>query len=318
MRLVVPAVPEGETFEWVIAPDGDIPEDAIWFIDGSLFDEKNRFGRRTGFGIVVVSSAGSLLALGRGVPPAWVLDAAGAEVSALFSAIRLSHCMPHVVTDCLGLLNSLQDGYMAGVGSNRRQARLWVMIGHALDEDFSSAARMVVWMPSHDAAHTINVVKDSSGSLLTPVMWRANRLADLLAKSAAEPLRLPRRIAKYVAVMSKLVAHHCARLGVATRRANAHHVVVQDEEGVERIMILRDETASSKTKSSGCCADQAAGPSKCFVADALAPRDHGCQMLRGRAAQWSQPQEAEEPSAEAASNKESEAASRRGHSPACA
>ena len=117
------------------------------------------------------------------------------------------------------------------------------MIGHALDEDFSSAARMVVWMPSHGAAHTINVVKDSSGSLLTPVMWRANRLADLLAKSAAEPLRLPRRIAKYVAVMSKLDAHRCARLGVATHRANAHHVVVQDEEGVERIMILRDSTA---------------------------------------------------------------------------
>ena len=243
MRVVVPAIPEGDTFEWVLPPDGDLPGDASWFIDGSLFDESKRFARRTGFGIAVVASNGSLLALGRGVPPAWVHDAAGAEVWAFFSAIRLNCYLPRVVTDCLGVLRSLQDGYQAAVGPNRRQARLWAMIGHSLDEDFSSAAQTVVWMPSHGAVHTIDVVKDSTGCPITPAMWRANRLADLLAKSAAEPWRLPRWITRQVSDMSRLVVHHAARLGVATTRANGHRVTVHDEQGVERTRVLRDSTA---------------------------------------------------------------------------
>ena len=44
------------------------------------------------------------------------------------------------------------------------------MIGHELDKDFAAAAKEVVWMPSHGAAHTIGVLKDSNGARLTPVM----------------------------------------------------------------------------------------------------------------------------------------------------
>ena len=58
-------------------PDGDIPEDVQWFNDGCLFDEPKRFARRLGFGSVVVDIVGTLLALGRGLPPPWVQDAAG-------------------------------------------------------------------------------------------------------------------------------------------------------------------------------------------------------------------------------------------------
>ena len=64
------------------------------------------------------------------------------------------------------------------------------MIGLALDEEFTSAAAAVKWMPSHLAAHTFNLARDSNGDRVTPIMWRANRLADLLAKSAAEAFRL--------------------------------------------------------------------------------------------------------------------------------
>ena len=117
------------------------------------------------------------------------------------------------------------------------------MIGHTLDENLSAAAHAVVWMPSHGASHTINVVKDSTGSPITPAMWRANRLADLLAKSAAEPWRLPQWITKQVSDMSRLVVHHAARLGVATTRANGSHVTVRDELGVESTRELRDSTA---------------------------------------------------------------------------
>eukprot|EP00973_Karenia_brevis_P052324 7271024-Karenia_brevis.AAC.1 len=74
-------------------------------------------------------------------------------------------------------------------------------------------------------------------------MWRANRLADLLAKSAAVPLRLPRWIFKRVDDMAALVLHHCAKLGVVTNWANAHTVMVREEDGVERQLTVRDSTA---------------------------------------------------------------------------
>jgi len=117
------------------------------------------------------------------------------------------------------------------------------MIGHALDKDFAAAAKEVVWMPSHGAAHAIGVLRDSNGARLTPVMWRANRLADLLAKSAAEPTRLPARVRKQVADVSKLYMHHCARLGVATSRANSHRITFIDGQGMERTSVIRDSTA---------------------------------------------------------------------------
>ena len=111
-----------------------------------------------------------MLALGRGVPPSWVPDAAGAEVWAFFVAIRSQHQMPHAVTDCLGILRCMQAGYKRAVGPSCRQARLWKMIGLALDEEFTSAAAAVKWMPSHLAAHTFNLVRDSNGDRVTPIM----------------------------------------------------------------------------------------------------------------------------------------------------
>ena len=244
LRLMVPATSPGDTLEWLLPLESDAPEDAAcWYIDGSLFDERKRFGRRTGFGIVVVSASGSLLAIGRGVPPSWVPDAAGAEVWAFLVAIRSQLQMPRVVTDCLGILRCLQAGYKRAVGPSCRQARLWKIIGLALDEEFANAAAAVKWMPYHLAAHTFNLARHSGGDPVTPVMWRANRLADLLAKSAAEADRLPKWVMRKVADMGKLVVHHAARLGVATTRANNHSVTVTDEHGVSRTRVIRDSTA---------------------------------------------------------------------------
>ena len=93
------------------------------------------------------------------------------------------------------------------------------------------------------APHTIGVATDSNGAKLTSIMWRANRRADLLAKSAVAPGRLPAKIRKQVADMGKLYKHHCARLSVATSRANTHRISTFDEQGVERTRVIRDSTA---------------------------------------------------------------------------
>ena len=78
MKLCVPRKPSGISFKWLHRPPTDVPAEGVtWFIDGSLYDEAKRYARRTGFGIVVVSDYGSLLAFGLGIPPEWIVDAGG-------------------------------------------------------------------------------------------------------------------------------------------------------------------------------------------------------------------------------------------------
>ena len=94
------------------------------------------------------------------------------------------------------------------------------MICHALDDDFEIALRRVTWMPAHGAAHTIGHALDSRGKPIIGLMWRANRLVDVLAKSVASTSRLPRWATAKVQSSAKLVQHHAARLGTVTYEAN--------------------------------------------------------------------------------------------------
>ena len=98
--MQLPSRPVGDTFNWILPPPLDIPCDAVWYVDGSLFDEARRLARRTGFGILIVSADGSLLAMGNGIPPDWVQDAAGAELWAVAVVLGISAFIPKIVTNC--------------------------------------------------------------------------------------------------------------------------------------------------------------------------------------------------------------------------
>ena len=56
----VPQRPPQDSFWWVVSPACDVPDDARWFIDGSLFDGVRRVAPRVGFGIVVVIAVGDM------------------------------------------------------------------------------------------------------------------------------------------------------------------------------------------------------------------------------------------------------------------
>ncbi len=123
LKLELPRPPPGYTFRWLLHPPEDLPQDAIWFIDGSLFDEARRFARRMGFGVVVIAAAGTLLAFGKGVPPDWIHDAASAEVWAFFVVSRLACTLPHIITNCLGILQCLQLGFAAATTAKKKLSR---------------------------------------------------------------------------------------------------------------------------------------------------------------------------------------------------
>lgn len=238
-----PLAPAQESFTWIWPLPDELPVGVRFFIDGSLFDESRKWARRTGFGVAVVSNAGSLLAFGNGVPPPWIVDAAGAELWALYFVAALSPFLPAIVTDCKGLLDGLQTSPQHVCSSCMALARTWRMVSEVLDGSFEEAKHLVTWMPSHGSAASIGHARDSNGRSIDPVMWRANRLVDVLAKHAAAKCRLPPWALSRVQDASKLYAHHAARLGTVTHDANNHRQAVLNEEGQEVFTLLRDSTA---------------------------------------------------------------------------
>eukprot|EP00973_Karenia_brevis_P076524 10631097-Karenia_brevis.AAC.1 len=117
------------------------------------------------------------------------------------------------------------------------------MVAHALDGDFKAALQQVTWMPAHSATNSIGRSKDSKGMPITALMWRANRLVDVLAKAAASPSRLPAWATTRVQAAAKFVQYNAARLGVATNRANNCAVAVVTDDGTTTQRYMRDSTA---------------------------------------------------------------------------
>jgi len=63
LRVGVPTGPLNAEFKWLRAPPDVIPDDATWYIDGSMLGGRWVSLRRTGFGIAIVASDGSRSAM---------------------------------------------------------------------------------------------------------------------------------------------------------------------------------------------------------------------------------------------------------------
>ena len=124
------------------------------------------------------------------------------------------------------------------------------MIYNTLDADFIDAALLahVTWMPSHSSRHTIGTRHKSDGQSVTPLDWRASRLADAAAKAAAAGNRLA--ASSRILLQRNFVAYERAlvELAVVTASANAHEVLVADPNGVVVRKCLRDSTPAPRTK----------------------------------------------------------------------
>ncbi len=139
LRIAAPPAPVEASFRWLLQPPDDTDHRATWFIDGSMYDEY--FMRRLGYGIAVVDSGTyELVGIGLGIPPNWILDSAGAETWAFYQVVAMNPFTPNVVTDCQGILNTLNAGPKAAVGEYRKLARLWHLIGEAADWSFAELA----------------------------------------------------------------------------------------------------------------------------------------------------------------------------------
>jgi len=157
------------------------------------------------------------------------------------------------------------------------------MLRHALDDNFAAAACLTTWMPSHESAQAIGLALDSDGQPISPRMWRANRLADLLAKAAAGKNRLPAWVTSLVASAGKLVKHQAAKLGAVTHAANNYETTEVVDGGALVKRILRDSTAERPQlafrKKKKLAATAAPKPSALPSPDARAEVDSDLELL---------------------------------------
>ncbi len=95
-------------------------------------------------------------------------------------------------------------------------------------------------MPAHQGVEAIGEKKLSDGSRLSPVDWRANRLADALAKMAAADYAMPLAIQKVLDSACVAVRHAASLLACVTHVANNHKELVHDDGGNTHWVTRRD------------------------------------------------------------------------------
>ena len=220
LRLPKPPADRAEWFTWQLEPPDDTGP-CTWYIDGSMLDGDWVDYRAVGFGVVVVSAARELLAYGHGCPPQWCGTAAAAEAWALYVAICLCPAPPQVKTNCYALLRTAEGGSATALETNRPLARVWAAISTALDGDIIALVnRLLTWMPAHQSVAAISNRTLSNGIEMSVVDWRANGLADGLAKQAATSRQAPMAITRLLASGRAATRHAAALLGWVTHSAN--------------------------------------------------------------------------------------------------
>ena len=93
-------------------------------------------------------------------------------------------------------------------------------MAETVGEDFSLLRRSLIWIPAHTAAQSIESRRRSDGRRLTTTEWRANQLADALAKMAAPMTALRDAAAAKIQFAGQALEHAAAQLGVVTYAAN--------------------------------------------------------------------------------------------------
>jgi hypothetical protein len=238
---------EGD-FLWMVDPmDHPLAAEATWYFDGSMMQNKWAQFRTTGFAVVVVHD-GTLIGYGMGSPPHWCPTAAAAEAWALATIVQLSPTLPKMKTDCMSLLRTAEGGSVNATQGKRPLARIWRVIAHALDGRLQKLTdgHMLSWVPAHQSIAMIGEKQLPDGTRLSAIDWRANRLADALAKLAAGRRLLPKGASDLLKSGEAAVRYAAGILGMATRGANECKVSQVDQDGKEVTRTMRDATEAPR------------------------------------------------------------------------
>ena len=127
-----------------------------------------------------------------------------------------------MTTDCKSLLNIASSGTHKATSSKAALARIWCRIASTLDGDTRrlTSASLLRWTPAHLSQASIGKPTSDGERIITAVDWRANRLADALAKEAAAVHAADAPTVRLLRSAEEAAKYHLALLGAVTHRAN--------------------------------------------------------------------------------------------------
>jgi hypothetical protein len=209
--------------------------------------------KTAGCAVVIVSYDGALVGIVEARLPSRVGTASEAEARAFLLALTICPFTPIVITDCLSLLATAQGGLARATASRCTMAGVWTLIGAALDGDLAASVEQgkLLWMPSHLAHATAAAARKSDGSPVSVLDWRANRLADAVAKSAAGAPASTLNAVRCLKSAGDALLEEAAVLGAVTRAANTHRTQIVTASGNCVTVIKRDSIATVGTTCSG-------------------------------------------------------------------
>ena len=224
------AIPAEGSFTWVKQPREDLLDgNERWYFDGSAMNATWRELCTTGYGIVVTARDGSLIGFGRGTPPNWIKTAPAAEAWALSQVLSMVPCPPAMTTDCNSLISTAAKGTSRATSAKAALARIWTRIASSLDGDTTRlvSSSILRWTLAHLSQASIGSCANGTDRVITAIDWRANRMADALAKEAAAEFAADAATIRLVKSAEEAARFHMALLGVVTHKAN--HCPVQKE-----------------------------------------------------------------------------------------
>ena len=137
-----------------------------------------------------------------------------AEAWALLLRLRHDPAVPSILTDCVSLVFATKAGHAAATPPRRATARIWREIADLLCGDFNKLRNELVWMLAHTSADNLHV----GGKRSRTEEWRANQLADALAKRAAANTALREAADTAVRTAGETIQHWQAGSGHLCRQ----------------------------------------------------------------------------------------------------
>ena len=233
--VTLPAAPVVQLpqLRWLTSPPDLTDTRLRWFPDGSVVNATTDRYAVAACAIVVVGPVGSgggdecdglaaLIAVAEVALPSKVRTAPAAETAAVALILAMTPSAPYIVTDCLGIIITAEAGAAAATAAGKPNAGAWCRIAHATDGDPRALVRSgrLRWMPSHATAANFSGLRKSDGSPVTFTEWRANRLADAVARRTAQRAAVDCGIVATVGDASEALVREAAILAACTRAAN--------------------------------------------------------------------------------------------------
>jgi hypothetical protein len=260
VRAPVPVSQEENGWVWWPGqPDHD-DTDLLWVFDGSCKYAAQWHLARTGCGVVVMSRRGDFVACAAATPPSWIKKSSEAETWALYLILRDAISPPRMLTDCMSLIQTASRGTRYATAGRNSAARVWGLIAEALDGSITQLCHnnRLNWLPAHKSLTAAISRQKSDGSPVKAWEWRANALADALAKFGAPDCAVAKKACEVIKSAGAALQHSAAILGAATHAANNWRVEATLADGSTQVTILRDTSEKPVWTSSNV--DTAAAP----------------------------------------------------------